>query len=93
MICYRSEIAMTNIIIPELTLYDRDTGRDIIKNIFQASADIYPDNENKKLRVCLHHTNNAKTDKIVTSLMLHLNQSETIFPGSELKLFYEFVSS
>lgn len=93
MICYRSEIAMTNIIIPELTLYDRDTGRDIIKNIFQASADIYPDNKNKKLRVCLHHTNNAKTDKIVTSLMLHLNQSETIFPGSELKLFYEFVSS
>ena len=93
MICYRSEIAMTNIILPELTLYDRDTGRDIIKNIFQAAADIYPDGENKTLRVCLHHTNNAKTDKIVSVLMNHMNLSEMTFPGSGLTLFYEFVSS
>ena len=92
MICYRAEIAMTNIIATELTLYDRDTGRDIIKNISKTSADICPDNENKKLLVRLHHSNNAKTDKIVTFLMNHLNQSETTFPGTELKLFYEFVS-
>jgi hypothetical protein len=93
MICYRAEIAMTNIIATELTLYDRDTGRDIVKNIFKASADIYPDYANKKLIVRMHHTNNARTDKIVAFLMNHLNQCESIFPGTELVLFYEFVSS
>ena len=92
MICYRAEVAMANLIIPELTLYDRDTSRNIIKNIFQTPADIYPDYAEKKLYVHLHQMNNRKTDKIVEHLMNQLNQSECIFPSTELKLVYKFVS-
>ncbi len=93
MICYRAEVAMANLIISELTLYDRDTARNIIKTIFQTSADIYPDYIDKKLHIHLHHMNNRKTDKIVEFLMNQLNQSECIFPGTELKLTYKFVSN
>lgn len=83
---------MANLIVPELTLYDRDTARSIIKNIFQASADIFPDYENKRLTVCLHHTNNRKTDIIVQFLMDQLNKTQCTFPSSELEIFYKFVS-
>ena len=86
------EVAMANLIVPELTLYDRDTARSIIKNIFQASADIFPDYENNRLTVCLHHTNNRKTDIVVQFLMDQLNKTQCIFPESELNFFYEFVS-
>lgn len=92
MICYRAEVVMANLIVPELTLYDRDTARSIIKNIFQASADIFPDYENKRLTVCLHHTNNRKTDIIVQFLMDQLNKTQCTFPSSELEIFYKFVS-
>jgi hypothetical protein len=92
MICYRSEVAMANLILPELTLYDRDTARSTIKNIFKTPADIHPDYENKKLTISLHYMNNCKTNKIVQCLMDQLNKTQCVFPGTALLLFYKFVS-
>lgn len=92
MICYRAEVAMANIIVPNMSIYDRDTARTIIKNIFQTSADIHPDYENNKLTVLLHHMNNRKADVMVRILMKELNKSEFNYPGTELTLEYKFVS-
>jgi hypothetical protein len=92
MICYRGEIAMANIVAPSLSVYDKDTARTIVKNIFKTPADIYPNYEKKELRVRLHYMNNQKTNKAVRLLMGQLNQSNFVFPGTELELKYEFVS-
>ena len=92
MICYRAEVSMTNIIMPGLSRYDKDTARAIVKNIFQGSADMTPNSEQMTLHIRLHHMNNRKFDRAVEILMEHLNQSEFVFPGTELRLIYEFVS-
>lgn len=92
MICYRAEVAMTNIIVQQLSVYDRDTARAIVKNIFKMSADIHPDYEKNKLFVRLHHMKTRKIDSKVRVLMGHLNQSGFKFPGTDLELFYDFVS-
>lgn len=92
MICYRAEVSMANIIAPDMSTYDRDTARTIIKNVFQTQADILPDYENNKLIVRLHHMNNRKADRMVQILINQLNETEFKFPGTELTLSYEFVS-
>jgi len=92
MICYRAEVSMANIIMPSLSKYDKDTARAIIKSIFKGSADMAPDYEKRILYIRLHHMNNRKFDNAVKLLMEDLNQSEFIFPGTELMVIYEFVS-
>jgi hypothetical protein len=92
MICYRAEVSMANSIMPSLSKYDKDTARAIVKSIFQGAADMIPDYEKMTLRVRLHHMNNRKFDNAVKILMEHLNQSEFIFPGTKLKVSYEFNS-
>ena len=85
MICYRAEVSMANIIMPSLSNYDKDTARAIVKSIFQGSADMRPDYKDNTLHIRLHHMNNRKYDNAVKILMEHLNQSEFIFPATELK--------
>jgi len=92
MICYRAEVSMANIIMPSLSKRDKDTARAIVKNIFQGSADMIPEYKKKILHIRLHHMNNRKFDNVIKILMVHLNQSEFIFPGTELKIVYEFIS-
>jgi len=92
MITYRTEIALANIISPKLTEYDKDTAKALIKSIFQTPANIYPDYENKILHVKLHYLNRHKDDKIVKYLMYCLNKTEYLFPGTDLKLSYDFSS-
>ena len=92
MICYRAEVSMANIIMPSLSNYDKDTARAIVKSIFQGSADMSPDYKDNTLHIRLHHMNNRKYDNAVKILMEHLNQSEFIFPATELRIVYEFVS-
>ena len=92
MICYRAEVSMANTIMPSLSKYDKDTARAIIKSIFQGAADMIPNYEKMTLHIRLHHMNNRKFDNAVELLMEHLNQSEFIFPGTELRIIYEFVS-
>jgi len=92
MITYRAETAMANIILPKLTCYDQDTAKAIIKSIFQTPANILPDYENQVLIVELLYLSTHKKDKIIQKLMDSLNETQFCFPGTQLKLFYKFVS-
>ncbi len=92
MIVYRAETAMANIIKPHLTKHDKDTARHIIKNIFQTSADIHPDYENKILEVKLHYQDTHKKDKVIKKLIEFLNETQYRFPGTDLAILYHFVS-
>ncbi len=92
MIAYRAETAMANIILPELTQYDQDTAKATIKSIFQTAANIVPDYSKQILTVELLYLTTHKKDKIIQELMNVLNETEFYFPGTNLKLFYKFVS-
>jgi len=88
MICYRAETAVAN----ELTawLYNaKDEKRMLVKQIIQNNADLLPDYKNKTLTVVLHTLSAPRYNQAAAKLAELLNQTETIFPGTDLKLKFE----
>jgi len=88
---YRAESALANQIRP--LMKNPDEAKNLIRSIYQSNADLVVDKQNKRLCVCLHHSNFAAVDKIIHELFNILNETQTVFPGSDLKLFYILVSN
>jgi hypothetical protein len=91
MICYRAETAMVKVVRESMTR--SDDARSFLRSLYQMEADILPDEENGVLRIRLHHMTTRSADKTVEHLCATLNETETFFPGTQLRLFYEMVSS
>jgi hypothetical protein len=85
MICYRAETAMVNLIDDNFV----NEKRMLIKQIIQTSADIVPDISNKTLLVKLHSLSAPRFNVAAQKLADLLTQTETIFPGTELKLIFK----
>jgi hypothetical protein len=56
-------------------------------------VDIVPDPQTNTLTIRLHPLANASSDLAVRHLCAELNATETLFPGTELRLIYDLVSS
>jgi hypothetical protein len=91
MIAYRAETAMATMIQPQLS--KRKETKSLLRQIFSTEADICPDTKNNILTVSLHSLANEKSNRIVENLCQELNQTETIFPGTNLRLFYKLVTA
>lgn len=90
MIAYRAETAVANIISPLLHNKDADNiKRMVVKQIINTPADLIPDYENKTLEVTLHHLSAERYNKAAKQLTLLLNQTETVFPGTDLKMTFK----
>jgi hypothetical protein len=63
-----------------------------LREIFVAPADLLPDETAKTLTVSLHHLSNACPDQLANRLAEELNATETIFPGTELRMVFKLVS-
>ncbi len=88
MICYRAETAVANEL--GVHLYNaKDEKRMLVKQIIQNNADLLPDYENKTLTVVLHTLSAPRFNKAAANLAQLLNQTETIFPGTDLKLIFK----
>ncbi|MEE8057612.1 MAG: hypothetical protein V3T17_07235 [Pseudomonadales bacterium] len=90
MIAYRAETAMANIIRP--TMSHTDEARRLLKGIYSNEVDIFVDNEAKILTVQLHHLANQMSSQVVQQLCEELTATETVFPGTELRMIYKMVS-
>lgn len=93
MIAYRAETGMYNLIKNKMGHHHCDEGRKLLQQIYTSDADIAPDYTNKTLTVKLHNLNYRKDDKVVQYLCEKLNETETEFPGTDLKIIYQLVSS
>jgi len=91
MIAYRSEIEVCNIIKKHMG--HPNEAHQLIREVYRSTADIKPDKENKKLLVYLHKLNHWKDDKVIEILCNELNETETIFPGTDMVINYKMVSS
>jgi hypothetical protein len=91
MIAYRAETAMYNMRKNQLS--HPDEGRKLLQQIYTSDADIIPDYPNKTLTVKLHNLNYRKDDKVVQYLCEKLNETETEFPATNLKIIYQLVAS
>ncbi|WP_460432841.1 putative transposase [Arachidicoccus ginsenosidivorans] len=90
MIAYRAETGMYNII--QKSMKQPEQGRSLLQQIFSSDADLYPDLENKILTVKIHNLNTNRHDAALGSLCQVLNETETIFPGTDLRLVYQLVA-
>lgn len=90
MIAYRAETAMS-IILREY-MARPDDSRSLLCNIYTQDADIIPNEEKGTLTVRLHHLTNRMSDNAARELAGHLNDTDTVYPGTELRMRYELVS-
>ena len=90
LIAYRAETAMANIV--RHTLRRQDDARSLLRGLYAMEADILPDHEAKTLTVRLHQPANRCSRVTILHLIGELNATRTIFPGTDLRLFYELVS-
>jgi hypothetical protein len=90
MIAYRAETAMA--MVMRSILAREDDARALLRDVFTSDADLIPDSESKTLTVRLHHFTNPISDKAVRTLCETLNESETIYPGTEMRMIYKLGS-
>jgi len=91
MIAYRAETSIAYT-LREFMARENDA-RSLTQAILSTEADIFPDKKNKTLTVCIHHQANAMEDYLLQQLCSELNETNTIFPGTNLVLRYELGSS
>jgi hypothetical protein len=87
MIAYRAETALADTLKEHLG--DREDARMLIKRVCTTQADLIPDKENKTLTVRLHHQACKSQDMAIEKLCAELNETRTIYPGTNLTLIYE----
>ncbi len=90
MVAYRAETALAM----SLRQYMKrtDDARALLRAIFVTEADICPDETAGTLTVSLHHLTDANSDKLAGQLAEELNATETIFPGTQLRMIFKLVS-
>ena len=90
MIAYRAETAMAHIVRQKMTR--RDDARSLLRAIYNTEVDLLPDLPAKTLTIRLHPLANRFSYHALRHLCDHLNATETLFPGTDLRLIYELVS-
>jgi len=90
MIAYRAETALANI-LRERWGYP-DQARALLKEMFTSEADLLPDETAGTLTVRLHPLSSQRQDEAAAILAKHLNDTETVFPGTNMVMRFDLVS-
>jgi hypothetical protein len=91
MICYRAESTVLELISPHLNRAQEE-GRMLIKQIIQNNADIFPDEQNNTLTVVLYSLSAPRFNHAAQQLINLLNETETVFPGTKLKMIFKITA-
>jgi hypothetical protein len=91
MVAYRAETAMVQLLRQRMMRHD--DARSLLRAVYNAEADIAPDPQAKTLTVRLHPVANRSSDDAISHLCAELNATETLCPGTDLRLIYELVSA
>ncbi len=91
MIAYRAETSLYNL-LAQFYKGSKKDGRVLLKKIFSSDADMIPDYTNNTLTIVLHSLAKPRDNMAVRQLCQLLNESETIYPGSNLKLIFKSIA-
>ncbi len=86
MFAYRAETAMASIVREELAR--SDDARSLLRDLFVSTADLVPDQEQRRLRVSVHPMSNPRSNRAIAHLLEQLNVAEFTYPGTNLQLVY-----
>ena len=68
---------------------DTPKARRLLQDLFMMEADILPDAENKLLRIRVHSASRPAANKSLQSLFEQLNETEQIYPATDMRVVYE----
>ncbi len=91
LIAYRSETSMAHIARERMTR--SDDARSLLRQLYNTEADLIPDQFNKTLTVRLHPLTAQVHDSVIQHLCSELTATETLFPGTELRVVYQVIGS
>jgi hypothetical protein len=91
LIAYRAETALVQVLREKLQRVD--DARALVRQVFGSAVDLCPDPEQRTLTVRLHRLSSAIHDAALEHLCAELTATETMFPGTELRLIFEPVGS
>jgi hypothetical protein len=89
LIAYRAETALAQVV--RETLRRWDDARALVRQVFESAVDLRPDQANKTLTVRLHRCATRVHDQTLQNLCQELTATETVYPGTDLRLVYELV--
>ncbi len=89
LIAYRAETALVQVV--RETLRRWDDARALVRQVFESAVDLRPDQANKTLTVRLHRCATIVQDQTLQHLCEELTATETVYPGTDLRLVYELV--
>lgn len=85
---YRAESALARLVEPLFARYDEET-RKFLKSVFQATADILPDQSNHQLTVKFHGLASPRATRALADLCDLVSERDVRFPGTDLRLHFE----
>jgi hypothetical protein len=91
LIAYRAETALAQ--LAREKMHRLDDARSLIRQLFRTEVDLIPNWQNKTLTVRLHPLTAEVHDQVVRYLCEELTSTETVFPGTDLRLVYEIAGS
>lgn len=90
MTAFRSETSMVNL-LSEHYAKCLTEGRVLVKEIINSDADLIPDYMNNTLTVKLHSLSTPRANYAVQKICKTLNETETIYPTTNLKVIFKTV--
>ncbi len=90
MIAYRAETAISAMAGTELS--SPEDARSMVKAMFNTTVNLHPNTGCKKLRVVLHPLAETRLNKMAEAMLVHLNETKFIYPGTELQMVYEMLT-
>jgi hypothetical protein len=91
MIAYRAVTSLASLLREHLVR--SDDARALLRHLFHNQVDLLPDSKTNTLTVQLHHLTHATHDRPVAELCAARNETQTVFPGTNLTLIFKIGSS
>jgi hypothetical protein len=87
LIAYRAETAL--VALAREKLARSEDARSLVRQIFESAVDLCPNPKQETLTVRLHRLSSAIHDGVLQHLCAELTATETIYPGTDLRLVFE----
>jgi hypothetical protein len=91
-VAYRAETAMANAVREHLGEHHQDEARTYVRKFYTTEANLRPDPTAGTLTVEIHSLATPKDNRILKELCGQLNETETCYPGTNLRMIYKSVS-
>jgi hypothetical protein len=92
MICYRAETTVATLIQEDI-YKKQEESRSLIKSIIKSRGDIEPDYKQETLTIKIYTLSNPRDNRALEKLCELLTDSETIYPGTNLRLIYKLATN